>query len=152
METLKSLSRGAATRPCLPSPLGAVGVIGRHNNTGVGKRLAVEVRNAICLTSHSSLIHSSNDDTWIDRSFAARQERWIDCTRQLSQWSVLVDFSSTLQYPELMMESAWKARSWDVSPCGVDLLAYESRSFFSRSVLVEYLHDLLRFIKEDRTI
>ncbi|CAN0377186.1 unnamed protein product, partial [Scytosiphon promiscuus] len=43
------------------------------------------------------------------------QERWIDCTRQLSQWSVLVDFSSTLQYPELMMESAWKARAWDVS-------------------------------------
>lgn len=48
------------------------------------------------------------------------QERWIDCTRQLSQWSVLIDFSSTLQYPELMLESAWKGRAWDVSPVPIE--------------------------------
>ncbi|CAM9684935.1 unnamed protein product, partial [Hapterophycus canaliculatus] len=56
--------------------------------------------------SGAGTTHVSQDEleTW--------EERWIDCTRQLSQWSVLVDFSSTLQYPELMMESAWKARAW----------------------------------------
>jgi hypothetical protein len=42
------------------------------------------------------------------------EERWIGCATQLCQWNVLGDFSSSLQYPDLLMESSWKSQDWDM--------------------------------------
>jgi len=42
------------------------------------------------------------------------EERWIDCAETLGQWTVLKEFSHSLQQPELMLRAAWKNKEWDL--------------------------------------
>ncbi len=44
----------------------------------------------------------------------AWEERWIECAAGLCQWNVLEEFSKSLQYPDLLLESSWKSHDWDV--------------------------------------
>ncbi len=44
----------------------------------------------------------------------AWEERWIECAAGLCQWNVLEEFSTSLQYPDLLLESSCKSHNWDV--------------------------------------
>ncbi|KAG5177723.1 hypothetical protein JKP88DRAFT_189050 [Tribonema minus] len=41
------------------------------------------------------------------------ENRWVECARQLGQWPVLGDFAAQLQYPDLLLESAYKTHDWE---------------------------------------
>ena len=43
------------------------------------------------------------------------EERWIECTRQLSQWPILAEFASATAHPELALECAWKSGDWEAA-------------------------------------
>jgi len=42
------------------------------------------------------------------------EERWIECSRELCQWSVLKDFAQKLEHPDLMLESGAKSHDWSL--------------------------------------
>eukprot|EP00953_Heterococcus_sp_UTEX-ZZ885_P018113 10120-Heterococcus_DN1.PRE.1 len=43
----------------------------------------------------------------------AWETRWIDCARKMSEWPELLNASAALQYPNLLMESAFKTQDWE---------------------------------------
>lgn len=41
------------------------------------------------------------------------EERWIECSKQLSQWPTLGEFAASTKHPELALECAWKSADWE---------------------------------------
>ncbi len=92
---------------CMVAELGEIGSGGSSSSSfQAGSSGGIPGQSTQLVNGSKSVTSAMELNTW--------EERWIECAADLCQWNILEEFSMTLQYPDLLLESSWKSHNWDV--------------------------------------
>lgn len=49
---------------------------------------------------------------FLEYEYCLWESRWVQCTKQLQQWDILIDFAKHDSNPDLLLECSWRAADW----------------------------------------